>query len=1389
MNGKNLKIGVMLVMVLLMILASFSVLASNASASSIKAENINEDTLIVAIREDIESLNMFDPGSYLAVKTGALAWCYDTLMGYTPDLIAYLNMAENYTVDTPDGLNVTVHLRKGIKFHDGVEMTADDVVFTYQTLAYNPLYSNNLESLIWPDARWKLYDGNGISHVGVEKIDDYTVAFHLYQPYPLLYHVVLNQPIMPLHIWKDHVKSAGTGDSDDVILDYSYGNNPSEGAAAMGTGPFKFTEWKIGAYVVFDRNEDYWGKDFTVRWEGKNWPIYPQHVRRLVFKVYNSADTSILALRKGEVHLADVLVGYYKSLKLDPNIGIEIIQGDNFYFMPFNMRRSPMDDLSFRKAVAHTIDRDYIVTTLSQGFATKGTVPIAIISGAYINTSAVPPDFDLNAASRIFDQAGYVDVNGDGWREAPGGKPLKLSILSPTKDYSPIMADIGIIIQNNLRRAGINIINTPLDFGTLVSKMIIQVDFDMLVMGYSTGSPFPETYLKMFFYSKYASPVGNNMAGYSNPKVDKLLDEIDHEMDTQKRIKLIKDLQGILMQDLPWVTLCYRKFLTGYRKDIWQGWVPAYAGIMNIFSIGQLHHPGGGEKPHVAVSEISSAYNGAVLHVYLPDAAYAGREIKGVAYVTDINDVPIPNVKVTITATNGFIYNGTTGSDGGIQFEIPLAFHLYDEPVKVTYSMAAIIGNEYYNYTGSKDVKVYLPKNAVRLSLNIDKNILSPGESATIKATVTDLFGNPLKDVNVTILTEETSGSIQPYAQTDANGVATFTYTAPPTIVNMNLMDVVKAQIKINDTILSELQSAELYIPIQTSGSSWYKVSIESVSAYGLTAGQSTDIKVKVVDNNGDPVADHDVYIEAIYSNGAVNIDTTNVQFDADHKTTDSNGEVTFTMTAVNNINRPYIVRTYTKDTYSAFDSVEIYVGNATGSDPSTGPWSVNYGMDLSISPSTVKGCDEINVKVKVYNTDGTPAANVSGFFGLFATNYGPGAAWPDDEHRIYNPFLGDYYSFTTDSNGEATVIATTNLLIGDQAVYVDAWVDPGTGIGLWLGATLEYPMLFGVKEGFILERVPIMGISEFTVDKPYFTDEDLSANVTIKVVDVSGPLENANLQVSWSIGIYSSSTMVTTGSDGTAAFTAGIASQMNDGIVKFTVRLSSGDHTIGDNKYEFLVPYLSQVGEMSSMVILKDISIEPSEVQANGTATITLSFIGGLTGKPLANREIKITPGSGYIDVDTKKTDSEGKVSFAYRAPNSLVSSLCSASVLVDGEKEFFIAFSVKGKYANMGELQKELNKVPKLTNELNELQKKYDDLNKSYKELKEEKESATNMEYVFLGLFVIFLVLSPVMYMVGKKQGVSKAVKEEEPSEELSEEEGEEIEEESSNEEEPEE
>ncbi len=1384
-----------------LLLVSFSILipGTAAQAPAKFGDSENKDTVIVAIRQDIESLNMFDPGSYLAVKTGALGWCYDTLMSYTPDLQVYLNMAESYTIDTPDGLNVTVHLRHGIKFSDGVEMTADDVVFTYDVLAYNVLYSNNLNSLLWPGARWKLYDGNGTSHVGVEKIDKYTVTFHLYKPYPLLFQVILNQPIIPLHIWKNHVKSAGTGDSDDVILDYSFGSNPSQGEATIGTGPFKFVEWKYGAYVVFERNENYWGKDFTVGWEGKDWPIYPQHVKRLVFKVYNSADTAVLALQKGEVHLTDIPVGYYKSLKLDPHVGISIITGDNFYFMPFNMRRSPMNDLNFRVAVAHAIDRDYIVTTLSQGFATKGTVPLAIISGAYINTSAKPPEFDLEAAKHVLDNAGYKDVNGDGWREAPGGRPLKLSIYSPTKDYEPIMADIGIVIQNDLRKIGLNVINTPMDFGTLVSKMIIQVDFDMLVMGYSTGSPFPETYLKMFFYSKYASPVGNNMAGYSNPEVDKLLDEIDHEMDTQKRIKMIKDLQGILIHDLPWVTLCYRKFLVGYRKDVWEGWVQAYAGLMNIFSIGALHHPSGVKPPHPGpATEISEKYDQAILHVYLPDAAYAGKSIKGFAYVSDANGVPIPEVSVQIYSSTGYAFNGTTDQSGGFRFSIPLPFQKYDKPVIVNYSMSVKIGEKEYSYTGGQMVRVYLPKNAVLLSLSMDKQILAPGESATIRAKVTNLLGEPLKDVNVTVLTEETLGSITPHAVTNDEGVATLEYTAPTAVINMNMMDSVRVKISVPNTILTELQEATLLIPIQSEGHGWYKVTIESVSSYALIAGQSAEIKARLTDAHDEPVASHEVYIQAIYStasdaqwNGEVAVvDNTNVSFDAEHKTTDSSGEVTFTMTAVKNINRPYIVRVYTKDTYSVFDSVEIYVGNATGFDPYIGPWAANYGMDISITPAVTGGNAQVIVKLHVYNTNGTPAANVSGFFGLFATDYGAGAAWPDDANRIYNPFLGDYYSFTTDANGEATVVAHTNLLIADQPVYVDAWVDPGIGAGLWLGARFEYPYLFGVKEGFVLTRAPMMALTHIDVERAYLSDTAPDTNVTFTVVDSSGPLANATLDVQWKLGPYSKEVQVSTDSSGIATVNLDVPLQNLDGTVSVSVHLYSGDHTIGANSYDFRIPYLYGVGEMENLMVVENITVEPNPVQANSTATITLKFAGGILGEPAAHRRVTLSVDGGSLDASSKLTDSEGNVKFTYTAPDPLLSQHYAVKGYTESGASFEFGITVIGRFANVAEVKEQLQKIPQLTQELSSLQSDYNALKSNYTQVKNERNQATSMEHLFLALFVVFLIVSPVMYIVGKKRAQPKI--EEEPvelevEEEITEEtEGEEPEEEEKSEEE---
>ncbi len=1371
MNERSMKKMLLVTIVLsVMVLAGFSALTGNAAAAAPKATS-NQDTLIIAFQQDIPNLNWFDPATNTVWKSDAIGWGYDTLMSYTPDLVPYYNMAESVDVDST-GLNYTVHLRHGITFQDGVEMTAQDVVFTYDVLSFDSLFKTTLGCLYWDTPKWTLYDGSGTSHIGVEMVDKYTVAFHLAKPYPLFFQGTLNTPILPYHIWKDHVLSAGTGDSDDVGLDMSYGKDMSQKDATIGTGPYKFVEWKPGAYVVVERYDNYWGKNFTVKWQGKEWPAFPQNVKRIEFKIYNTLDTAVLALKKGEVDYIDwsVPAGYYNQLKTDPNIGSKVVDDQGFFYLAFNMRKAPMNDLAFRTAVAHCIDKDYIVTTLLQGYGTKGTVPLSITSGAYINTSAIPPDFDLNAATQVLDKAGYKDINGDGWREAPDGSPIKETILTPPKDYDPVRAEAGIMIQNNLQKVGLNIQSSPTDFDTIVSKAFVQVSFDMYILGWLVGS-FPEMYLKDFFYSKYAAPIGDNAPGYSNPKVDKLLDEIDTQMDTQKRIQEIKDVEGILVHDLPYDVLYYRKNIMCYRQDVWQGWVSAFGTIYNAFSLAVLHHPGAGPAPtHGKTTTVSEKYNGAVLHVYAPPVVYAGHDLSGYAYVTDRNGVPIPGVDISLTTSTGYNYSAKTGDSGGFPFTIPISYKAYGN-ITLWYAGIVKIGGNEYNLSGSQQIAVYFPKNVVKVSLSMNKNVLKPGESATITAKVTNIEGEPVGGVNVTILTQETAGTITPYAITNNKGIATFEYTAPINITNMNKVDIVKAKLNVPDTILPPLQTATLFVPIQTTGSSWYKVVITDVSSYGLVAGQSAKITAKLIGANGNPVPKHEVYIQALYSTAtdpnwygekAIN-DTNNVTFDATHKTTNAQGLVTFTMTANANVNRPYIVRVYTKDTYTAFDSVEIYVGNQTGSDPYIGAWTNNYGMNLEVTPTSVSnGGQQVSVTVKVYNTDGTPAADVSGYFGLFFTDYGAGAAWPNDANRTYFWWAGDYYAFTTNANGKATVIATTNPLIADQPVYVDAWVDPGIGGGIWLGAGFQYPYLFGVKEGFILERAPIMGITSFSVNKEYLSEMDTTTTVNFTVADINGPLSGTTLNVKYSVGQYSNTVSLTTDSNGAASFALSIPAQDADSVVTISVLMSSPDHAMGLN-YEYHIAYIQGAELLKHAVAVDSITVNPDYVNAKGTATVKIKLVGGITGAPLAGKTVVASVSGGSLDVSSKTTDSNGVVTFTYTAPNALVSQHYTGVITV-GEYSYAFGVSVKGQYATTGDVLNELNKIPVLQSKLQNLENNYTNLQsehqklqKDYKNMEDQKNSATTMEYVFLALFIIFLILTPVAYIAGKKKAPS--------------------------------
>ena len=1179
--------GIVIAALLLLLLSGLSSMAfagKEGFALGTRAED--GDTLYVAIRQDISNLNYFDPNTDSRWKTEVLQWEWDSLMGYTPDLQLYMNLADSVSTDS-SGLNVFVHIRQGIKFYDGVELTADDVVFTYEALAYNQIYHSDLDCLIWSSPQYSLWNGSGTSHVGVEKVDQYTVVFHLSDPYPLFYHKTLNVPIIPSHIWEKHTKPAGQPDSDDFILDYSYGKDISEVDATVGTGPFHVVDWQPGSRIVIERNDNYWGKGLAISWAGRTWTPFPRNVTRIVFKIYPNTGAALYALKTGAVHFIDWSVppGYYNQLRTDPNIGSQVVDDQGFFYLAFNMRKAPENDLAFRTAVAHAIDKDYIVTTLMQGYGTKGTVPISITSGTYVNTSAIPPDFDLNAAKQVLDNAGYVDANGDGWRDAPDGTPIKETILTPPKDYDPIRAEAGIMIQNNLQSIGLNVISVPTDFDTLVGKAFIQVQFDMYILGWGVGS-FPEFYLYDFFHSSQTAPEGYNTPGYSNPKVDQLLDAIRTEMDTQKRIQMVKDVEGILVHDLPYDTLYYRKSIMCYRKDIWKGWIPAFGTIFNIYSLSSIHR----FKLDTSDAKISDReINGLVTKVFVSRYTYTSRELTGYVYTRDLNGYPVGNVTVAITLNGTEYVKFTTDHMGAARIRIHMDnWDIWS--VNLTYSSyirqpdgTLIFSN------GTVPINVRPVRNVIILRYWSDSPVLNPGRFTTIHVVAEDRFGNPLPGVNVSAVAEY-GELINAYAITGPDGSATLIYSAPTTlnITGMAIVDYVRISYEPLTGYVDPTVGTG-YLPILVVSAEhdrWSIVRIESVSRFGITAGENSTITVRVTDDSGNPLSNVPVHIVAIYSTASdpnwygekAIVDTTNVTFDNTTKVTDTSGIVRFNLTAVNDVDKPYIIKVYTDSVTGICDAAQIYVGgtqphvvkilnhtytydnghvtwnnhttwnNVTvGSDPLVGSWEIPYGMILhlgylhtSSGGSMIASLEvhyALDVNYTVYNVTynatsntvenqtvvyqgylahaGDPAPNVLSFLAIYQSDYGRSADWISNNTYVW--WAGQ--SFTsgyTDINGIFRNTLMTRAIPGDAPIYVSGWIDAfGNKMASpYIGLGFNLPYLFGAKSGFLLYRGPAMYLN-ISVDDYVLTEGKNRTYVRVHVSDEGGtPVVGATVYI-----------------------------------------------------------------------------------------------------------------------------------------------------------------------------------------------------------------------------------------------------------------------------------
>lgn len=424
----------------------------------------------------------------------------------------------------PDGLSLTLHLVKGAKFHDGTPITSEDVAFSIMAIKAN----HPFKAMYAPVS-------------GVDTPDPYTAVIRLSKPHPaiLLCMSPVLCPIMPKHVY-------GT--------DPNIRQNPAN-KAPIGSGPFKFVEWKPGDYIMLEKN-----KDFFIK--GK------PHVDRVIIKIIPDMNNRVMAVERGEVDAMPFFdsLREVKRLSGDKNL---VVTNKGYAgigsldWVAFNTGKKPFDDVRVRQAAAYAIDRNFFAKVIMMGLVTPSATPITPFSPFYTKDVNMY-DVNLEKAKKLLDEAGYP-VKADGTR------------FTVTVDYAPgspttkMMAEY---LKPQLAKVGIDAkIRISPDFGTWAER-VSNYNFDITTDNvFNWGDPVIGVHRTYSSANIVKGVPFSNTQQYRNPKVDAIMEQAASEVDNEKRAKLYKEFQQIVMNDVPIYFMTTTAYHTIYNKRV--GNVPA----------------------------------------------------------------------------------------------------------------------------------------------------------------------------------------------------------------------------------------------------------------------------------------------------------------------------------------------------------------------------------------------------------------------------------------------------------------------------------------------------------------------------------------------------------------------------------------------------------------------------------------------------------------------------------------------------------------------------------------------------------------------------------------------------------------------------------------------
>jgi peptide/nickel transport system substrate-binding protein len=449
------------------------------------------------------------------------------------------NGLADYWEIAPDGVTYTFHLNPNAKWHDGADITADDVQFSFDALANKEVGSSYSESFLDAVASWRVIDENTFEVVAKEPL------------FTFLYDLVTW--IVPKHIWENVPVTEWRTDP---------GATGTDAGRVVGSGAWRFQEWRQGESITLTRNDEYYGK--------------VPYLDSYVLRIWPDQTAVVNALINGEIDASSLVPSDVETIKATEGLKVATYPTRSFTFYATNMDESKSKlflDAAVRQALLIGLDRESIVNDILLGNAlvAHGTQPV--ISYAYApDRIETKYTFDPEQARKLLADAGWSDGDSDGIVEKDG-QPLAFEMIYPSGTATT--EQIVAYMQDAWKDIGVDMTPRALEFPALVEIITGDRNFDIALLAFSWDATFIQDAM---FGCEQVPPGGFNMQSYCNEKVDELNAEAKRTFDEAARTELIIEATNVVNDDLPVAVMHFSKANIGY-SDLLQNFEPGAWGV------------------------------------------------------------------------------------------------------------------------------------------------------------------------------------------------------------------------------------------------------------------------------------------------------------------------------------------------------------------------------------------------------------------------------------------------------------------------------------------------------------------------------------------------------------------------------------------------------------------------------------------------------------------------------------------------------------------------------------------------------------------------------------------------------------------------------------------